>query len=237
MAARSKNEAPDILLQPKNEAPDILLQTKNEAPDILLQPKNEGVNEAPYICLNKTELNGTEPNGTELNQTKLNGTERKETEGNSPPALAEGSQMLDDLTRYQQLINLLRPSWSKIPTWGSEDNHALSENLENLCQLQLQDWQKLAYFILWANSADNIRSRDPEQLTSKRSGFLQNLSSYLDRTQRIWKFNGSPALEKAVTAFANPSTKPATAAPSEFESPQARAIFFRSLLPDKKLIS
>jgi hypothetical protein len=179
--------------------------------------------------LNKTERNETEPNRTEPNEREGKGTSEAQP---NPPSPTTASS-LDDLTRYQQLINLLSPSWSKLPTWGSEDNHALSENLENLRQLQRQDWQKLAYFFHWANSPANTNSRDPEKLTSKRSSFLQNLSSYLERAQRTWKANGSPLLEKAVGAIATAPPKPATAALPEFESPAARALYFRSLLPEK----
>ena len=214
-------------------------RSKNEAPEFLLQAKNEAENEAPELCLNKTERNRTE-----LNQTEPNGMEGKETREalpNPPPpppvTTTETASSLDDLTRYQQIINLLSPSWSKLPTWGCEDNHALSENLENLRQLQRQDWQKLAFFFHWANSTANTNSRDPEKLTSKRSSFLQNLSSYLERAQRTWKSNGSPPLEKAVGTTATAPPKPATAALPEFESPAARALYFRSLLPEKPALS
>ena len=72
-------------------------------------------------------------------------------------------------------------------------------------------------------------TEDPEKITSKRSAFIRDLASNLDRATRIWKANNCPALERKPQAE-TPSPAPQPEVP-DFANQQERAAYFASLLP------
>lgn len=100
----------------------------------------------------------------------------------------------DPLTTLKRRINALRPSWTKTPHWSAEEESALYEARHNLAALEQQDWDLLAWFFRWANSAQNTGQRDPVKVSARRAHLCHDLAALLDRATTAWKQAGSPRL-------------------------------------------
>lgn len=216
-AARSKNEAPENLLQATENTVANASSKLDEA--------IEAENKPSDFCPNETE--GKEREG---NRTERKGREGNETGGSPEPAKPADS--LPEPLKYQQIINTLNPTWAKLRAWSAEDEFALTENMENLRQLSRKDWLILAWFFHWAAGPLNTQSRDPEKVTSRRHTFLADLPSYLTRAVARWKAAGCPVLERALPANTEAPKPSAVVEQPEFKTPAEAAAYFRSLLPE-----
>lgn len=131
------------------------------------------------------------------------GTQNPETKPPTPPPDP------DPLGTLKKRINALRPCWAKAPHWNAEEDHALFESMHNLLALPASDWQLLAWFFRWANSAANTASANPVSITTKRKTLISELASYLDRASTAHRQAGRPKFgSDAGTPARKPSTPP-----------------------------
>ena len=191
-------------------------KTPLEAPAGSASSSAEATSEAPLACSKETERKETEQN--------INGREGNGMEGGQP---APAPGQLSEIQRFQQAVNMLSPAWRKMAHWSAQDEHALHSALPNLRNLEEQDWLVMRWYFRWVSSSANQTSRDPERLTTRRSIFLDELASHLERANNAWRSGGRPRLDEVT-----PSTQAPAAAPNlpDFSKPAEAAAYFRTLI-------
>ncbi len=150
-----------------------------------------------------------------ISQSKNSESGKEESRGEKPPNPGDTVTTIEQAKRR---INRMRQSWSKLPHWTCEEEHALSNALANVRALEDQDWCIIAHYLRWAHSSANQQSKDPVRVTSRRHAFVTELPALYDRAVTHWKQTGSPKLNPDGTK-AGPNLKVLPKPPPEEPPP------------------
>jgi hypothetical protein len=135
------------------------------------------------------------------------------------PDTAEPAAPIDEQTvemgRLKRLVDRLQPgSWGRIPHWSPLDEQELVAARDGLAMMVQKDWDMLAWYFKWAAKPTNAeRWPDEAKVTSKRNVFLENLSSYMARADKVHRMAGRPATSSLPASPAPPPTAEAVEMP------------------------